>query len=67
MAVLNHKKIITPSERLDSLIYANPAREKNLTNERNLSTLNVLKGYNNTQMSNIIDKYPQIMEIIKNN
>ena len=67
MAVLNHKKIKTPSERLDSLIYVNPAREKNLTNERNLSTLNVLKGYNNTQMCNIIDKYPQIMEIIKNN
>ena len=67
MAILNHKKIKTPKVRLESLIYVNPAREKNLTNERNLSTLNVLKGYNNTQMSNIIDKYPQILEIIKSN
>jgi len=67
MAVLNHKKIKTPKERIESLIYVNPAREKNLTNEHNLSTLNVLKGYNNTQMNNIIDKYPQILEIIKTN
>lgn len=67
MAILNHHKIKTPKERLGSLIYVNPAREKNLTNERSLSTLNVLKGYNNTQMSNIIDKYPQILEIIKTN
>lgn len=66
MAVLNHKKIKTPKTRLNSLVYTNPAREKNLINERNLSTLNVTKGYNNTQMSNIIKEYPQILDIIKN-
>lgn len=66
MLVLNHKKIKTPKTRLNNLIYTNPAREKNLTNERNLSTLNVTKGYNNTQMTNILKEYPQIIDIIKN-
>lgn len=66
MAVLNHKKIKTPKTRLNSLVYTNPAREKNLINERNLSTLNVSKGYNNTQMSKILNEYPQILDIIKN-
>lgn len=66
MLVLNHKKIKTPKTRLDNLIYTNPAREKNLTNERNLSTLNVTKGYNNTQLNNILKEYPQIIDIIKN-
>ncbi len=66
MAVLNHKKIKTPKNKLNSeLIYINPAREKNLTNECSLSKINVLKGYNNTQFNSIIDKYPQILDIIK--
>lgn len=66
MSVLNHKKIKVARNSLgSSLIYVNPAREKNLTNEFTLGKINNLKNYNDIQLRNVLDKYPEILDILK--
>lgn len=67
MAVLNNKKIKIAKNKSDnSLIYVNPAREYNLTNEFVLSDKNISDDCANIQIKNVFEKYPEILDIIKN-
>lgn len=64
MAVLNKSKISVIENPIDSLTYINIARESGVLN--NLTLWNINKdGLNDTQMNNVIHKYPKILDIIK--
>ena len=65
MAVLNNTKIkIAKNHNPTLLTYVNPARERNLINEKTLWSQNIGANQNNVQLEKIIDKYPQIIAII---
>lgn len=64
MAVLNRTKTFVPKEHIKELTYINPERERGLTNEITLFTLNK-KGGNDLQIEKIINHYPQILEILR--
>lgn len=65
MAVLNKTKYKVPSKRYNSLIYINPARERLLIKESTLWELNMIENQNNKQLKSIIKRYPEIIDIIK--
>ena len=64
MAVLNHTKILIAKNWIRELTYVNPERERGLTNEITLFSSNK-KGGNDLQIENVINHYPQILEILK--
>ena len=63
MAVLNGKKIFVTKNHVKKLTYVNPARERGLTNEETLFSFNK-KGGNDEQLKNLLNYYPEIMDII---
>ncbi|RAP52095.1 MAG: hypothetical protein BZ137_09250 [Methanosphaera sp. rholeuAM130] len=65
MAVMNRTKYKVPSKRYNRLIYINPARERLLINESTLWSSNMNENKNNSQIKSIIEKYPEIIDIIK--
>ena len=65
MTVLNKTKYKVPSKRYNDLIYINPARERQLINESTLWSSNMNENQNNEQLKRIIKKYPEIIDIIK--
>lgn len=66
MAVLNHTKIkVANNHNSTELTYINPARERNLINEKTLWSTNITENHNNKQLDKIINKYPQIIKIIE--
>ena len=64
MAVLNKTPIYIAENRVRELTYVNPDRERGLTNQLTLFASNK-KGGNDIQLSNIINHYPQILDILK--
>ena len=64
MAVLNNTPICIAEDRVRVLTYVNPDRERGLTNQLTLFASNK-KGGNDIQLANIINHYPQILDIIK--
>lgn len=64
MAVLNHTKILVVKDWIRELTYINPERERGLTNEITLFSSNK-KGGNDLQIENVINHYPQILDILK--
>lgn len=64
MAVLNKTPICIAKNRVRELTYVNPDRERGLTNQLTLFASNK-KGGNDIQLANIINHYPQILDIIK--
>lgn len=64
MAVLNETPICIAENRVRELTYVNPDRERGLTNQLTLFASNK-KGGNDIQLSNIINHYPQILDILK--
>jgi len=65
MAVLNNTKTVIPKNHVKKLTYVNPERERGLTNEITLFSSNKAGG-NDSQITNVIKYYPQILDIIKN-
>lgn len=65
MAVLNKTKIYVTKNHVKDLVYINPARERGLTGELTLFSRNK-KGGNDKQLKNVLDYYPEIMDILKN-
>lgn len=64
MAVLNGYKILVPKNYIKDVRYLNPERERGLTNEITLFSMNK-KGGNDLQLAKLIEYYPQILELIK--
>ena len=64
MAVLNKSKISIIEKPIDSLTYIDVARESGITNNFTLWNLNK-GGMNDIQINNVINKYPKILSIIK--
>lgn len=65
MAILNNTKINIVPNNITDLTYVNPERERGLTGELTLFASNKLGG-NDIQLQKVIAKYPQILEILKN-
>ena len=65
MAVLNGTKIFVPKNNIVKLTHVNPARERGLTDETTLFATNKLGG-NDIQLQKLIEYYPQIINILKN-
>ena len=65
MAVLNKTKITVIDKPITSLTYINVARESGILNELTLWNSNK-DGKNDIQMQNLINKFPNILKIIKN-
>ena len=66
MSVLNNKKIKVAKNKLDNnLTYVNAARQTNLLNEKALSTDNKDNENFDDKINNIIKKYPELSDIIK--
>lgn len=63
MAVLNKTKIKVVKDNMCYLTYVNPAREMNLINEKTLWSTNY-KGDNDTNLTNLINEFPEILDII---
>ena len=63
MAVLNRTKVRVVPNNNPSLVYVNLARELNLLGEKTLFSSNV-SGGNDSQISNVINYYPEILEIL---
>ena len=64
MAVLNGTKICVAKNCIKHLTYVNPERERGLTNESTLFSINK-KGGNDVQLQKVLNHYPQILDIIK--
>lgn len=64
MAVLNHQKIHVVSNNMKTLTYVNLDRELGLTGEPRLGSYNVYGGGNDEQLRKVIQKYPEIMQIL---
>lgn len=64
MAILNNTKIAVVKNSIVNLTYVNPARERGLINEVTLFSSNK-KGGNDYQIKNVLNHYPKIMEILK--
>ena len=60
MIVLNDKKIKIVDNPINLITYINPARDTGLNSEFTLYSINI--NENDTQLENIINYYPQIME-----
>ena len=68
MAVLNQTKIKCIGNNMNNLTYINLARECNIINEKTLFSKNKIEGKgNDKQIKNLIDHYPKIIKILKNN
>lgn len=63
MAVLNRTKVRVVPNNKPSLVYVNLARELNILDERTLYFSNV-SGGNDSQIENVINHYPKILEIL---
>lgn len=66
MAVLNNTKICVVKDLIREMTYVNPKRERGLINELTLFSYNK-KGGNDLQIQNVINHYPQILEILNDN
>lgn len=66
MAVLNKTKILVPKNNIRELTYVNPQRERGLINEITLFASNKA-GANDLQFKNVLNYYPQILELLKTN
>lgn len=66
MAVLNHTKTLVAKDWIRELTYVNPDRERGLTNETTLFAFNK-KGGNDLQIEQVLNHYPQIIKILKEN
>ena len=64
MAVLNKTKICIADNWVKRLTYINPERERGLTDEVTLFSFNK-KGGNDIQIRNVINHYPEILNILK--
>lgn len=64
MAVLNKTKICIADNWVKRLTYINPERERGLTDEVTLFSFNK-KGGNDVQIRNVINHYPEILNILK--
>lgn len=64
MAVLNKTKICIANDWIRRLTYVNPDRERGLTNEITLFSFNK-KGGNDMQIKNVLNHYPEILNILK--
>ena len=64
MAVLNRTKIKGVKDNMTKLTYVNLARELDIINEKTLYSSNV-GGGNDLQLKNILDYYPDIMKILR--
>ena len=64
MAVLNNTKICVAKNCIKEMTYINPERERGLTNEITLFSQNK-KGGNDLQLKQIINHYPQILDLLK--
>lgn len=64
MAILNKTKIKCVKNNMVQLTYVNLARELNIINEKTLYSLNY-GGGNDSQLKQIIDYYPDILKILK--
>lgn len=64
MAVLNKTKICVAKNCIKHLTYINPERERGMTNEFTLFSINK-KGGNDTQLQKVINHYPKILDILK--
>ena len=65
MAVLNHTKITCIDGQYDCLNYVNVARETGAINNFTLWNFNKT-GKNDAQLKNVLDEFPDILEIIDN-
>lgn len=65
MAVLNHQKIHVVSKNIQTLTYVNLDRELGLTGEFRLGSYNVYGGGNDEQLRKVLWKYPEIMQILR--
>ena len=64
MAVLNHTKIQLSDVPIQNLIYINPARELNLTDDGTLYSSNGC-GDNDVQLKNVLQKYPELYNMLQ--
>lgn len=64
MAILNKTKTYIPQKHISSLTYVNPERERGLSDEITLFSSNK-KGGNDIQIANVINHYPQIIDILQ--
>lgn len=64
MAALKGTKTFIPKKSIKGLIYINPDRERGLTGEKTLFSTNRTGG-NDIQIQNVVNHYPQIIEILK--
>ena len=64
MAVLNKSKIVVVQKPLNDLIYINLARQRGILNEITLWSSNK-DGKNDIQIQNVINQFPEILSIIK--
>lgn len=64
MAVLNKTPICIANDWIKKLTYVNPDRERGLNDEITLFRYNK-KGGNDCQIGNVINHYPQILDILK--
>ncbi len=66
MAVLAKVKIKVSENSIQNLIYVTPERDYRLYNEATLYSQNCGQNQNDIQIKNILDRYPQINEVLKN-
>lgn len=66
MAVVNARKIKVVQGNITDLIYINPERELRLNGEFTLLSMNGGENMNDSQLKNVLDHYPSIMEKINN-
>ena len=64
MAILNGTKIKGVKDNMTQLTYVNLARELNILNEKTLYSSN-FEGGNDLQLKNVLDYYPNIMKIVR--
>lgn len=64
MALLNNRKIRKVANPMQ-LVYVNPERDMGISGAEKLSDTNVTNGYNEEQLSNIVQHYPHIYSLLR--
>lgn len=67
MAIRNHSKIKVVDNNIKSFPCVNPERELRLSEEHTLGMINLGEGKNDVQIHNVVDRYPDIIEILLEN
>ena len=65
MTVLNNVKIKTFWGRMRKVLLVNPEREMRNTSQMTLTQLNIAQNGNNRQMIAVIDRYPELIDKLK--